>query len=229
MTRAAYRRCGEIDNGEDGDVSEDWFRSSAWDDHVRADFEARLARARARNRPQYLRIKALALRDAGQIDTAKTLLLRALDLPDAYAFEVASTLEHLGDLAAQQGDQDLAERYYRRILNEQPSLSGTTGDVEISLAELLLDSRREPERSEALKLLNAWLARPGLKFDNQLFRWHLALIRMAEQTGDRETVRRAATTALELADRGPQLPRHKDIGLVHADVATLRRLRKLTR
>jgi hypothetical protein len=70
------------------------------------------------------------------------------------------------------------------------------------LAELLLDKGGDG-RDEALTLLDSWLVRSGLKFDGQMFRWHLAVIKVAEQTGDRETVRRAAHTALELASRGP--------------------------
>lgn len=208
-------------------MSEDWFRAPAWDAASRDDFEKRLARARPHNRPQYLRIKALALRNAGEIQAAKTLLLRVLDQPGVYPFEVACTHELLGDLAAQQGDRQVAGNYYSLVLDEQPSLSGTTGTVEISLAELLLDGGAETDRTQALDLLNSWFARPGMKFDSQLFRWHLAIIRLAEQTGERETVRRAANTALELASRGPQLVRHKDVGLVHADDATLLRLRDL--
>jgi hypothetical protein len=206
-------------------VSEEWFRSPGWDETACEDFERRLARARVSNRPQYLRVKALALRDCGQSKAAKALLLRILDYPGVYAFEVAFTNELLGDLASQDGDPALAEEYYRRVLQE-PSLNGTTGDVEVSLAELLI-GEGGARTSEALELLNSWLARPGMKFDNQLFRWHLALIHAAEQTGDRNTVHKAANTALELAARGPQLPRHKDVGLVRPDASTLRRLRKL--
>ncbi len=39
-----------------------------WDEAARADFEARLARARPHNRQQYLRIKGLSLRAAGHAD-----------------------------------------------------------------------------------------------------------------------------------------------------------------
>lgn len=109
-----------------------------------------------------------------------------------YAHEVAFACEKLGDIAVHQGDRQAAEEYYRRVLIDNPTLDGTTGCVEISLAELLLDTRREPGRDEALALLNSWLKRPGMKLDSQLFRWHLVLIRLAEQTGDCETARRAA-------------------------------------
>lgn len=208
-------------------VSDAWFRSPAWDDSARQDFERRLDRARAQNRPQYLRVKAIALRDAGHLDAARQLLLRVLDHSDVYAHEVASANELLGELAARRGDDDEAARYYRRILVDQPSLSGTSGAVEMALAELLIDRAADTDRAEALELLESWLARPGLKFDNELFRWHLARIRLAEQAGDGETVRHVANAALQLAGRGPQLSRHKDVGLVAADPATLAWLRTL--
>ncbi len=118
---------------------------------------------------------------------------------------------------------------YRRVLEEQPNGSGTTGTVEISLAELLLDSGRPTARDDASALLGSWIDREQPVFDSRLFGWHLSFIRVASATGDRETVRRAATTALTLVDRGPRLPRHPDVGLVETDQATLERLRELAR
>lgn len=206
----------------------EWFRQPGWDAADREDFERRLARSRPYNQQQYMRIKALALQEAGETRGSQELLQRILDYPDGYAHETAFALERLGDIASAQGDRDRAKGYYRRVLADHPSLSGTTGSVEISLAEVVLDEG-SAGRAEALELLNAWIARPELKFNSQLFRWHLALIEAAEQRGDRDTVRRAAATALELASRGPQLPRHKDVGLVHTDKRTLRRLRKLAK
>jgi hypothetical protein len=60
-------------------VSDDWFRTGRWNDEERAAFEARLARARSYNRPQYLKIKAAALREAGMPAVAVELLNRVLD------------------------------------------------------------------------------------------------------------------------------------------------------
>jgi hypothetical protein len=73
------------------------------------------------------------------------------------------------------------------------------------------------------------MKRDQMRSDHVLFRWHLVRIRLAEALGDRETIRRAARTALELVGRGPQLPRHPDVGLVRTDKATLKRLRKLAK
>lgn len=208
-------------------MADEWFRSPAWDEAARAGFEARLARSRPYNRQQYLRVKAVSLRDGRNHAAAWELFQRVVNEPDGDLLEVVFARENLGDLAAERGDYNTAMEFYRRVLTEEPTLSGTTGDVEISLAELLLDSSLPADRDEARRLLDSWVARDILKFNSSLFRWHMALIRLAAMTGDRETVRSAAKTALELAQRGPQLSRHKDVGLVETDGATLTRLRKL--
>lgn len=63
----------------------EWFRSRAWDESAWADFEVRLSRARPHNRQQqYLRIKALALRDHGQIEASKGLFRRVIAVRDGW-------------------------------------------------------------------------------------------------------------------------------------------------
>lgn len=209
-------------------MAADWFRSPAWDEAARADFEARLARARPHNRQQYLRIKGVSLRCAGRTDAAVELLRRAADYPerDGYLHQTVAAWESLADIAAERGDVVTAGELYRRIL-ALPNQSGSTGAIEISLADLLLDTGRPADRDEASALLTAWMNRTQMKFNRELFRWHMVRIRVAEAVGDREAVRRCANTALSLAERGPQLPRHPDVGVVQADKATLERLREL--
>jgi predicted Zn-dependent protease len=160
------------------------------------------------------------------VDAARALFERVLkdyaDSPDAPA-----ALEHLADLARNEGHQGQAEQTYRELLNRWPSLNGTTGMAEVSLAELLLDGGGKEAADEAVRLLNSAIARGGpITFNANLFRWHIALVRAAELLGDRETVRRAARTALDLADRPPQFPRHPSVGVVSADSELLRWLRR---
>jgi len=196
-------------------VADDWFRSPDWSPEAQQDFELRLRRARAGNRTQYTRIKGIALRESGQIDAARDLWLRILESDLGHQFEKASTIEHMADSYVAE-DPRIAERYYRQLLADHPTLNGTTATGEISLAELLIDKGDRASMEEALALLNSFLERGTSQFPNVLFRWHLALIRIAEATGEPETVQRAARTALDLASRGPVFPRHKDVGVVHA-------------
>ena len=199
-----------------------------WSPDAQVDFEARLRRAHAGNRTQYTRIKGIALRESGQMDAARSLWSRILENDLGHEFEQASTIEHLADSYVGH-DPTTAEQYYRRLLAEHPTLNGTTATAEISLAELLIDKGDSASIEEATALLNLFLERGTSQFPSVLFRWHLALIRIAQTTGEKETVRRAARTALDLAGRDPVFPRHKTVGVVHADNHTLKRLRRLAK
>ena len=209
-------------------MTADWFRSPEWSATAQADFEARLKRSRDWNHAQYIRIKGLALEKAGLLQPARNLWQRILDLDLGHDFEKASTLEHLGD-SYRDTEPERATHFYRRLLNEHPTLNGTTATVEIALAELEMAKGPRADTKEALALLHSFLERDTSQFPNVLFRWHLVLIDIAEATGDKETVQRAARTALALAARGPVFPRHKDVGVVHADRRTMRWLRKLAK
>jgi len=199
--------------------SADWFRDPGWGRATRDQFEERLNRARIGNRAQYLRIKALALRDAGELHGAKELLNRVVsDYPDS--MDCGFCLELLGDIAREEGSSETAEKNYRDVIRRWPDLNGTSGMVEVSLAEVLTESAGLERHEEALRLLDSALKR-GRMMNSDLFRWNIALARVAEQLGDAETVSRAARTALSLTKVGPQFPRHPTVGLARPDAATL--------
>jgi len=210
-------------------MADDWFRSPDWSREAQDDFERRLLRARAYNQAQYLRIKGLALEEAGHVKGARELWLRVLGSSDELAgLQHSGALEHLGDSYSTE-DPAVAQHYYRRLLAEHPTLNGTTATQHIKLAELLLDRGSANDLDEAAELLIRWTREADLPFPNAHFRWQLAAIRLAEATGDREAAQEAARRALNLAERGPVFPRHKAVGLVHTDARTLRKLRKLAK
>jgi hypothetical protein len=192
----------------------EWFRDPAWDQTAQDEFERRLSRARAGNRPQYLHIKALALRGAHHLAGAKQLLKRVVsDYPEA--LDCRRCVELLGDIARGEGSTEIAETNYREVIGRWPDLNATSGMVEVSLAELLTESDRRDSNDEALRLLDSALRR-GRMLNSDLFRWNVALARVAERIGDPETVARAARTALSLTNRGPQFARHPTLGVVAA-------------
>jgi hypothetical protein len=134
-------------------------------------------------------------------------------------------LELLGDIARREGVIETAERNYREVIRRWPDLNATTGMVEVSLAELLTDVSGDRRHEEALRLLDSALKR-GHMLNSGLFRWNVALARVAEQIGDLKTVSRAAKTALSLAKRGSQFSRHRTVGLAVPDPSTLAWLEK---
>ncbi|AEV85452.1 hypothetical protein ACWT_4430 [Actinoplanes sp. SE50] len=204
----------------------DWYRTTEWHESAQAEFERRLARARPSSRGQYLRIKAVSLAEAGIVDGARDLYRRVVKV-DPDGSSAASATELLGDLERAQGNAAVAEQHYRTLLDRWPTLNGTSRLAELSLAELLTEHGDAHHLAEADRLLIACADR-GLAFDDAIFRWNVARARLADRLGDDQSRAAAATTALALVGKGPQLPRHPDVGLVRTDEATLRWLKRLT-
>lgn len=209
-------------------VARDWYRSPDWDEPAQQDFEARLARARPHSRQEYLRIKALVLLEAGERQAAGYLLHRATEgVKDYWQSERVYAWELLGDMAAQDGDLDAAESLYRQVLAE-PSDSGTSGCVAISLASLLAHRGDRAQLQEALELLAAWNDGEPAFMPSQAFRWQVALAEVAVAYGDLKTAREAAQAALELAGMGPVWPRKPTVGVVDAEASTVTWLQNLS-
>ncbi len=123
-------------------MTDDWFRSPHWSAEARDDFEARLARARPYNRAQYMRIKGLALSEAGERRGARELWERVLQSTEELATtQQASALEHLGDSYVRE-NVATAENYYRTLLAQHPTLNGTSHTVEISHQHRSGDGRK---------------------------------------------------------------------------------------
>ena len=193
---------------------------------MEAHFEARLARASADRRPQYLRVQAVTLWEAGNAEAATGLLRRVLDDFDD-DFEAPVVTELLGEVAAAQGDSDEAENRYRDVLTRWPDLDRTTGAAEVFLADVLSRRGTETADDEALDLLDRFLGREDMPWNNVLFLWHLVQLRIAERRGDEAAIATSAQSAIALTDSGPQVPHHPDLGRAETDEVTLQRLRRL--
>lgn len=203
-------------------ASTEWFRTRDWDRDARADFEARLARARDYNRPQYLRIKALMLRDADDKQAAADLLKRVLD-EYSDSFDGAFCAELLGAWAAESSDWQTAEKWYRRSLHLRPDQGGTTSEVHIGLAEALVAQHRH---AEAVETLNAFPIEQ-LTLNHAVCRWNAALADAAQGLGEERVAADAANRALGLLDALDQFSRHPGVGravLMAGQEARLRRM-----
>ena len=202
----------------------EWYRTTAWDVPAREEFEARLRRARADNRPQYLRIKAHALAGAGRRRDAEGLLRRLLaEYPDA--FDAPSAMELLGGLAAEEGRLAEAVDWYRRLLGRRPDLDTTTGTARISLASAFVRLGRHEEALAALDDVDD----AALTMNSAVFSYRLVLAEAAAGLGDRDTAAQAARAALDLLDAPDQFSRHPGVGRARPTRAQLRRLRALVR
>ena len=209
----------------DRPVADEWFRSPAWGPEDREEFERRLRRARSDGRGQYMRIKGLALRDAGEFDGARDLWERVLEDP-GFQMERWSSLEHLADLFFA-SDPARAEALYRQLLAENPTLNGTTEMAEVRLAELLTRKDSPEGLREAGELLKSWANDRQSPFPANHFRWEVALARWGAAVGDEAVTVDAARRALAHVEAGSPFPRHPGVGLVQADTELLNWLREL--
>lgn len=187
--------------------SDEWYRSAEWDVVAREAFEARLRRARDYNRPQYLKIKGLALLAAGQAVDGVALLHRVLDeYPDA--LDAAYCAETLADHHLANGDAREAEVHYRRALTLRPDQNGTSGEVHIGLAEALTAQQRYDDALHALELAPV----TDLTLNHAACRWNAALADAASGRGEVQVARDAARRALALLDERDQFSRHPGVG-----------------
>lgn len=186
---------------------DDWFRSASWDEAARRDFETRLGRARPYKRPQYLRIKALSLASAGELDGAKSLLERVLsDYPDDQ-LAVPLTHHQLAEIFERQGRLDEAEREYRRVIAFHQETGNRFGDAELHLAELLLRRGSRLAYRDALTYLTKELK--SMLLTSSRFRGAVAAARMYRELGDLDEARAYAAAALRVAEEPrPIFPRH---------------------
>jgi predicted Zn-dependent protease len=122
-----------------------------------------------------------------------------------------------GNLHRQQGRLAEAADAYRSCLERSAgNMSGTSGMLHVSLAEVLLESKNPPTQ-EILRLLDASMQlNRGSWLNANLFRWERALALVSARIGDRDTSRKAAARALALIEQPPQFARHKDVGIAHA-------------
>ena len=205
-------------------MTQEWFRSTDCSPEGAAEFERRLARARPHNRAAYLRIKGLSVAAAGNVAAARELWVRVLDDQGPYArAESHNAMEHLGD-SYLTDDPEQAEAFYRRLIAENPTLNG---GPHLKLAEVLIARGTDEALEEASRLLTQWMETDSSRFPNELFRWNVALVAVADATGHAEVAQEAARRALQQVEQGSVFPRHPGVGVVEADQATLRRLRVL--
>ena len=101
-----------------------------------------------------------------------------------------------------------------------PSMSGTSGLPDLTLAETLLDNA-PGSLPAVVDLLNSPSLPSRIKFNSDLFRYHLATARACQRLGQDPAP--PARRALDLLKSDqPQLPRHPTVGRIQASEQTIR-------
>ena len=107
-------------------------------------------------RPQYLRIKALALMDHGgsaEASGARELLVRVIEVYPG-SMDVVMAHEHVGELDAREGRRSEAEAHFRAAMRLGPERN-TRGEAALRLPELLIEDDTVESRREAREVLDA--------------------------------------------------------------------------
>lgn len=210
-------------------AADDWYRSADWSADAQALFERKLARATLHNKPQYLRIKGLALLEADDPaleEPAQGLLRRVIsEYPDS-TFDVSIAYDTLAACAAAAGHVDAALGYLRASLQAQLG-TNVRGASELRIAELILRERRTDLLAEAEIALDAALA-DDLVFGGLKFRYAVARARLASLSVDPDQAAAFALGALHLAAvDAPVSSAHPTVGRVDADDCILDELEEI--
>jgi hypothetical protein len=211
-------------------VSDEWFRSPGWTTDDANEFERRLQRALAHNRPQYLRIKAISLREHGgeaERRAARELNERVIrEYPEA-AFDVLVAREELARLAEDGGDPAEAIRHWRAAIYGTDE-GMPQGEAYLRLPELLIRSDDPANWDEAASIVGRISPERDLAFSNERFRYAVIRARLSHHAGDTANAAQFARLALTEAERTtPDFARHRDLGWVAADSETLLELERL--
>jgi tetratricopeptide (TPR) repeat protein len=211
-----------------GGTDRNWAHNEEFDCDAMAEFEERLGRARAANRPGYLRVRAatlLGLAHPTATAVAVQLLRRVVDDHDDF-IEVPWSHELLGNAYLNSGDLAAAERHLRLAISSADERRNGLSLPELTLAEVLLE---KGEVDAAQAVLDEVRKMPqGMVWNSQLFRFAVASAHCVDLSGSDASS--WAQEALDLAgNEEPQLPRHPTIGLVEAETGTLAEMRQLAK
>lgn len=207
----------------------DWYRTPDYDQAARTEFTLRYNRARHPHRVQYKIIKAIHLMEAGDpraIDWAAQLLTEVTRDDHAYRHDKGHAFEALAELHRRTGQWELAVRSLEQCIKiTSPTMSGTSGLPDLTLAEILLEN--DPSGvPKVASLLSSQPLIDRIKFNSQLFRYLVATARTRQRLG--EDPAPPAQRALDLLENDqPRFPRHPTVGRIHADEQTIHELRDL--
>ncbi len=193
----------------------DWFRRTTWTELDASEFEARLKRARANGRPQYVFIQGSTLFDTADIRLVRVALTLAercaTDFPkhihrSAAFYLKGKCLERLDDLPG-------ALAAYRLAVEAEREGGCVITDAYLSFAWVVAIREVRTHQVEARALLDEFAKRPA--FPVQRFRHHAAraLILAQTETGTGFATDARAALSAATADRSGFVW-HQDLGLV---------------
>lgn len=188
-----------------------WAARADWSPAARRRFERRLRRARPRNRPRYLWLKAIALLDCPderRRAAGRALLARLIDEHPGQRFDLSWSHALLGDACERDGLDEAAEHHYRCCDALESDPGGLYSGCDLRLAELIVRTAREEGYPEADALLDRLerLERERLRGAGHRYRHAIVRARLCARVGRDEEAAAYAAAALDLARSLPPQP-----------------------
>jgi tetratricopeptide (TPR) repeat protein len=209
---------------EDHAVPTDWYRNTTWDPSIERDFRARLGRARAASRPQYLLLQAGALEQAHPTVTLE-LLSHYFALPMERPDPAAHVVRARALLALERVDDAIAS--YEAALAREREFPNILTQAYLELPCLIAERHLRARYDRAVEVLGEHQDRPTFPIEH--FRWNAVNAVLLAERGAADAARSFAQRALEAAEaRHSGFQHHPSLGLVGEESADLiRRLRVL--
>jgi hypothetical protein len=197
-------------------VAPDWFRKSTWGPIEAADFEARLKRARATSRPQYLYIQAHSLLESGRADLlAHAIVLADRSIAAGPPYVHASANHGLKGMCFERlGDLPSALSCYLSAVDTEKIHRGILTDAYLDFCWAVAVHRIPDHFERALALLDDFADRRA--FPVQRFRAHAVRALIANALALHAIATAEAQLALQAADVDHSgLSHHPTIGIVN--------------
>lgn len=194
---------------------DDWFRRSSWTDADRADFHARLRRARKHNRPQYLRIQACHLAREDNHSAALELLDEYLKIGDDDIDLAQVHLQRAESLIAT-GDHQAATRAFRQALDAERRRLNVQTEAWLLFPWYIVEHERHDLYDEAAATLFEFSATRALTFPISQYRYFAVSALLCAHHGDVKAAKAFAQKAIAASNaKHSGFRYHPDVGLVN--------------
>jgi tetratricopeptide (TPR) repeat protein len=202
----------------------DWYRSTVWSPSIERAFQARLRRARAENRAQYLLIQAQSLERTHPLVVLK-LLSQYFALPMKRPSPVAHVARARALVALERVDDAIAS--YEAALEREREFPNILTQAYLELPSLIVERHLSASYERAAAVLREHRDRPTFPIEH--FQWNALYALLCAERGEPSAARTYSQRALEAAEnRHSGFRHHPSLGLVGEESADLvRKLRVL--
>lgn len=193
-------------------MKKEWYRRSVWSSEDAKEFDNKLMRAQAGNRPQYLRIQAVHLAEASLDAPALQLLERMLvEYPDDHFIALAHSQR--ADILLRLEKIEEAIVAYRQAMEAQRAKPNVHTNAYLEFAWLVANTNRVSLFDEALNMLEEFGGDEA--FPVLIFKYFGALAIIQATNGNLSAASGHAKKALAaMKEKESGFRNHPNIGLV---------------